>query len=249
MSARYLIRFDDVCPTMNWPIWQRVEQILLDSGVKPILAVVPDNQDPKLRAAEPNAAFWNTVRTWQMRGWTIGWHGYQHLPVTQSGGILKLSKWSEFSGLTLDEQRSKLRRAYDVFEHQGVRPEVWVAPGHSFDTTTLQALRDIGMRHLSDGFSLYPYRDSSAMMWVPQQLWHFRKMPFGIWTVCLHVNLWTSSDVARLGSDLQEFSSVTTDWQAVASLYRQRRRSWVDRMFSKTYPTALRIRRWLAETS
>ena len=50
MSAKYLIRFDDICPTMKWSTWEKVEDILLRSNVKPILAVVPDNQDPSLRA-------------------------------------------------------------------------------------------------------------------------------------------------------------------------------------------------------
>src|SRR5215472_8164987 len=102
MGARYLIRFDDICPTMNWVIWERVEKILVSTGIKPILAVVPDNQDPRLRAAEPNLDFWNKVRGWQSRGWTIGLHGYQHLASTRDGGVLKINKWGEFSGLKFD---------------------------------------------------------------------------------------------------------------------------------------------------
>ncbi len=47
MKARYLIRFDDICPTMNWTIWEQVEQVLRTYHVQPILAVVPDNQDPR----------------------------------------------------------------------------------------------------------------------------------------------------------------------------------------------------------
>lgn len=43
-------------------------------------------------------------------------------------------------------------------------------------------------------FSLYPYRDARGIMWVPQQLWRFRKMLFGIWTICLHVNRWDSTE-------------------------------------------------------
>ena len=138
MGAQYLIRFDDICNTMNWPVWEQVEQLLLRFCVKPILAVVPDNQDPNLRAGAPDTTFWDRVRVWQTRGWTIGLHGYQHLQVTRDGGILNLNQWSEFSGLPLPEQRSKLRRAQEMFEREGVTPEVWVAPGHSFDATKHQ---------------------------------------------------------------------------------------------------------------
>src|SRR5215469_15120577 len=116
MTAKYLVRFDDICPTMNWDIWVRVEKVLLESGIRPILAVVPDNQDPKLHAAAPNSEFWARVRTWQARGWTIGLHGYQHLKATHDGGILNLNQWSEFSGLPFDEQKSKLQRAHDILE-------------------------------------------------------------------------------------------------------------------------------------
>src|SRR5262249_14642035 len=171
MGAKYLIRFDDICPTMNWPIWERVEESLLDARIKPILAVIPDNQDLKLRVAQPNLEFWNKVRAWQTRGWTIGLHGYQHLAHTCDGGVLKINKWGEFSGLAYDVQRSKLQRALAIFDSEGVRPELWIAPGHSFDAITLRALEEIGIHFLSDGFSLYPYRDSSGMFWVPQQLW------------------------------------------------------------------------------
>jgi predicted deacetylase len=247
MSAQYLVRFDDICPTMNWSIWERVEEKLVGAGIKPILAVVPDNQDPTLRAAKPNMDFWDRVRAWQMRGWTIGLHGYQHVYSTRNGGILQFNQFSEFSGLTFNEQISKLQRARDILKRERVHPELWVAPAHSFDVITLRALNEIGIRYLSDGFSLYPYRDSTGIMWVPQQLWHFRKMPFGIWTVCLHLNRWTLTDVDRFHSNLQEFGAVLTDWRSVVSQYEGRRRSPVDYLFSKTYPTAQRARYRLAQ--
>lgn len=47
-DSKYLVRFDDLCPTANWDVWEPVEATLLDAGVRPLVAVVPDNQDPKL---------------------------------------------------------------------------------------------------------------------------------------------------------------------------------------------------------
>ena len=44
----YLIRFDDICPTMNWVIWTEIDEILTTEGIKPILAVIPDNRNPVL---------------------------------------------------------------------------------------------------------------------------------------------------------------------------------------------------------
>ena len=68
MKSRYLIRFDDICPTMNWSVWESVESILLKYHIKPILAVVPDNQDPQLVVDAPRPDFWEKVRQWQSYG-------------------------------------------------------------------------------------------------------------------------------------------------------------------------------------
>lgn len=245
MAAQYLIRFDDICPTLNWSIWEHVEHILLDCDVKPILAVVPDNQDPKLKVGEPNPNFWDHVRNWQQRGWTLGLHGYQHRYVTDRGGLMGINQRSEFSGLSCSEQESKLRQALNIFEREGVKPSLWIAPAHSFDGETLSVLRRLGIAQLSDGFSLYPHRDDHGTVWVPQQLWRFRKMPFGLWTVCMHFNGWNSGDILRFETDLRQFSGALTDWNSVISRYQHRRRSSVDVAFWQIYRRALKARQWL----
>ena len=93
----FLVRFDDLCPTMNWDIWERVEDILIRNSVTPILSIVPDNQDPRLDVAPTQPAFWSRVREWQGRGWTIGLHGYQHLYLSRSAGIVGTRPLSEFA--------------------------------------------------------------------------------------------------------------------------------------------------------
>jgi predicted deacetylase len=248
MGASYLIRFDDICPTMNWAIWEKVEETLVSLAVKPIMAVVPDNHDPQLRAGEANLKFWERVRGWQLRGWTIGLHGYQHLALTHDGGILRINRTAEFSGLPFDTQKAKLQRALAIFASMGVRPDVWVAPWHSFDGNTLRALRELGLHCLSDGFSLYPYLDSGGILRIPQQLWGLRRVPFGVWTVCVHTNLWSDHDVARFCSELRQFATAITDCHSVVSLYGSRRRHVADQLFSAVYPTALKIRRRLSPT-
>src|SRR6266496_2489037 len=129
MSAHYLIRFDDICPTMNWKLWSQIEAVLLDLEIRPILAVVPDNQDKKLMVAPPRGQFWEQVREWQTRGWTIGLHGYQHLYVNRESGILGFAQKSEFAGVPANQQEDKLRRAIEIFARESVMPEIWIAPG------------------------------------------------------------------------------------------------------------------------
>lgn len=245
MHPQYLIRIDDICPTMNWSVWRPVEEILSVLEVKPILAVVPDNQDETLKHSEPNVHFWDEVRGWQARGWTIGLHGYQHRYVTRDAGLLGIRASSEFSGLSYAEQHSKLQSALHIFEREDVVPEIWVAPAHSFDRMTLEILFALGVRCLSDGFSLYPYLDSRAMVWIPQQLWHLRKMPLGLWTVCLHLNHWTTVDVDRFRSDLRQFVGLVSDFRSIMATYSNRKPSLADAFFARSYQVALKGRRWV----
>ena len=52
-GTKYLLRFDDICPTMNWKVWSEIEAALVQRDLKPILAVVPDNQDQVLKVNIP----------------------------------------------------------------------------------------------------------------------------------------------------------------------------------------------------
>src|SRR5215471_9078010 len=99
MNATYLVRIDDVCPTMNWAVWPAIEAILVQNGVKPLLAVIPDNHDHLLNSCAAGKNFWNQVRSWRDRGWSIGLHGYQHRYVTRDSGIMGINRSSEFAGL------------------------------------------------------------------------------------------------------------------------------------------------------
>jgi len=47
LKINYLIRLDDACSTMDSAKWQRVETILDCYGVRPLVGVIPDNNDPK----------------------------------------------------------------------------------------------------------------------------------------------------------------------------------------------------------
>ena len=66
MTSKYLIRFDDLCPTMNWDMWSRIESVLLEHKISPLLAVVPDNQDRKLVAGAAREDFWDRVARFRL---------------------------------------------------------------------------------------------------------------------------------------------------------------------------------------
>lgn len=231
MTAQYLIRFDDLSPTMNWDVWRDLESVLIDLDVRPLLAVVPDNLDERLRVCPPRADFWRQVREWQSRGWTIGVHGYQHVYVTDKKGLFGWNDRSEFAGLSRQKQEERIRRALEIFEREEVRADVWVAPNHSFDRTTVEVLNASGIRTISDGAALYPFVDADGMMWIPQQLWRLEARPVGVWTICLHPNTWGRAELSAFSSRLSEFADRTTDVPTILAAYSNRRFGLMDRWF------------------
>jgi len=217
-AVRYLIRFDDICSTMNWRIWAEIESCLRAHGVKPILSIVPRNRDNKLIADIARRDFWERAREWQALGWSIGLHGYEHRMVTAKGGIVGINIKSEFAGVPFDAQLRQLEQAIEMFSAEGVRPEVWVAPWHSFDANTILALRKLGIGCISDGLGTRPWRDASGILWVPQQLWRFRRMTPGLWTVCTHHNFFSRDQLDGFLCDIAAFADRITSLDEVRRL-------------------------------
>jgi predicted deacetylase len=183
--------------------WDLVEQVLDAHGVKPIVAVIPDNSDPSLMLEAKNTAFWDRVRAWKKKDWAVALHGHTHLmhPTTDKL-VLPFYKRSEFAGLTLEVQSEKIRAAWSVFTTEGVEPTIWVAPAHSFDLLTLQAVRrETSIRVISDGIAWDTYYEHD-FHWIPQQLWSLTERRSGLWTVCLHPNTMTDAAIAALDSAL-----------------------------------------------
>jgi hypothetical protein len=247
-GTHYLLRFDDICPTMNWDVWEAIETHLVRNDVRPILAVVPDNQDPKLIVETPRPDFWQQVRKWQAMGYTIALHGYQHRYVNSDPGMIGLTPQSEFAGLSRGEQEDKLKKGLTIFTEQGVRADAWVAPSHSFDATTVEILGKLGISVISDGLGCRPFTDEAGMTWVPQQLWSFQSMSTGVWTICNHHNSWTDQKVEWFGETLAVYSKQMTDMTAILEAFADRRRSLAD--FCQAYHRLIwrhRIRPRLSE--
>lgn len=242
MSARFLVRLDDICPTMNWAVWNQVESILVRHAVKPILAVVPDNRDPKLVVDVPKSDFWTRVRDWQARGWTIAMHGYQHAYVTKDAGIIGLNAYSEFAGLSYEDQKRKIDNALAILSREKVEADAWIAPAHAFDATTVKILVEKGVRIISDGFYFRPIQKMGAT-WIPQQLWGFRRLPVGVWTVCYHPNQFSQEYITRLDKDLARFRAALVSLPEVLECQRARPERYLDILFSNFWLWTLQRRR------
>lgn len=228
--SQYLIRLDDANPWMDHAKWGRIETILDDHSIKPIVAVIPNCNDATLMINPLDENFWDIVKHWNKKGWTIALHGYDHVYITNCGGLVPINKKSEFVGLPLDRQIEKISLGYNIFLQYGIIPEVFVAPAHSFDKNTLKAIAlktNIGV--ISDGLAVKPYT-FLGFKWIPQQLWRFRKMPFGTWTICLHPNSMSEKDFKRLEHYLNTYSKYFTSFKNI--IWKNKDRDIADHIFA-----------------
>jgi len=228
---------------MKWSIWAKIDELLTMYKIKPILAVIPDNKDPTFFIEKRKSSFWEYVKEKQKQGWSIGLHGYQHIYVTKNPGILGINPFSEFAGLPEEEQEAKISKAIAIFRANGIKPDLWIAPAHSFDEITLKVLKKYGITIISDGFSLYPYIDDNGMLWVPQQLWWFQKMPCGLFTVLFHHNLWTEQELQAFENALKKYRRQIVSLSDVIRQYSSRRKGLVDHVFECFWRLQLSIGR------
>ncbi|MBM3968551.1 MAG: DUF2334 domain-containing protein [Planctomycetes bacterium] len=198
MSARYLIRLDDIAPHMDWPRFERLSQVFDKFSLRPLLGVIPDNQDPQLREFPKFVGdFWEKVRSLQARGWEICQHGFQHVYATHDCGLMGVNGLSEFAGLPFEVQLDKLMCGQRILREHGLNCETFMAPSHSFDRLTLRALRELGFTTVTDGFAPWPSIEH-GLIFLPQWLANPRVLPLGVQTFCLHVNEMTEGQIRHV---------------------------------------------------
>jgi len=203
--ARYLLRFDDLCPTMSRTRWEPFLAIITRYRLRPLLAVVPDNQDPHLRFEDPDPRFWEHMRALQAAGATIAMHGYRHLCASRGKPFIALHQETEFAGIDEQTQREWIRAGLAILRGQGLQPRLFVAPRHGFDRATLRALVAEGLGFLSDGFATRP-STRGKVVWIPQQLWGPVTKNTGLWTICIHTNTAHAVLEKNLDAFVQKFA-------------------------------------------
>lgn len=241
-TAQYLLRFDDLCPTMDRSRWKRYLRLIERFNLCPILAVVPENRDPELECESPDAGFWEGMRSLEAAGATIGLHGYKHLCETRGRSLIPLHNQTEFAGVDERTQREWIRSGIATLQKQGLSPRIWVAPRHGFDLATLRGLCAEGIQTVSDGFAKAPFR-AHGTKWIPQQLWEPVEKESGLWTICLHPNSTTDAQVRRLESFLERFSAQFTSVDRVFAEWPFPARAAADRLFHARLLLRIRIAR------
>ncbi len=231
----YIIRLDDASEYCNQKKWNRIENILDKYGICPIVGVIPNNKDKTMiDIYEKNNGFWQQVREWKRKNWIIAMHGYQHLYVTDEGGINPVNKRSEFAGLDLDIQKEKISNAYKIFKKHNIEPQIFFAPSHTFDNNTLISLRDeTPIRVVSDTIAYDTYCEKN-FVFIPQQSGSVRKLPFKIVTFCYHPNMMSDQDFDLLEKFIQENRNKFI--QDVSVLFRtKRKQNFFDKLLKYIY--------------
>jgi len=194
-NSGILIRFDDIAPNMNWAMMDKCQNLLNSYDIKPVLGVIPNNEDPDLLSYPKREKFWNIVNEWKNNGWSIAMHGYNHLYDRQTNkkDYFNYGGGSEFCGHTYEHQLSKLKKSYKIFNENNIKVDTFFAPNHTYDLNTFKALKQIGINRIIDGYGLIPYY-SHEIKFLPQLFYKLIVLPFGIQTTQLHINYWNNRD-------------------------------------------------------
>lgn len=183
------VRLDDITADMDWDKFNQFKAVLDKYQIKPLIGVVPDNQDQTLAFNQKKTDFFQYIKELEAEGWSIAQHGYQHVYQNHNGGIFPLNRDSEFTGETYQVQREKLQKGKQLLENQGIIPTIYMAPSHSYDKTTIKALVDLGFTTITDGFGKHPYQ-RQGIAFLPIAF-HSKKALLkksGVTTLVFHTN-------------------------------------------------------------
>ena len=198
MKTSFLLRLDDACENMDLKKWERFEILLLSHGIKPLIAVIPNNMDPDLRSCSYDPGMWSHLKELENAGWEICMHGNTHIYHNKSGGINPVHNRSEFAGLPYEIQCEEIRKGYRKFLEMDFQPRIFTAPSHTFDENTLLALKkETPVRIISDTIAFKPYIKDD-FVFIPQQFSKVRKIWFpGLFTFSCHPGTMDDPDFER----------------------------------------------------
>ena len=192
---KILIRFDDIAENMNWHLMAKCEKIFDELNIKPVMGVIPNNQDKDLLVYPKKENFWQIVKKWQLKGWEIAMHGYNHIydNDTNKKDFFEYGGKSEFYGHSLDSQSKKIKKGLDIFKKNNIKIRTFFSPNHTYDFNTFKALKLSGINEVIDGYGFNPYLEDN-IKFIPQLFYKPFFLPFGLQTTQIHLNYWTENE-------------------------------------------------------
>tara|TARA_Y200000002_G_scaffold337693_1_gene306598 strand:- start:1380 stop:2132 length:753 start_codon:yes stop_codon:yes gene_type:complete len=190
-----LIRIDDIAENMNWDLMEKCEVLFDKYNIKPVLGVIPNNQDKELMSYPKRGNFWDKVRQWKNKGWEISMHGYSHLydQTTNKKDYFGHGGNSEFFGHKLEIQKDKIEKGLEKFNNEKIKIRSFYAPNHTYDVNTLKALKECKINNIIDGYGLMPY-SKEGLQFFPQLFHKIILLPFGIQCTQIHLNYWKENE-------------------------------------------------------
>lgn len=211
-NLKISVRLDDICPNMNWANFKIVMDLCDKYGVKPLLGVVPKNKDKKLMVDVENKDFFQVMREYQDKGVMFAQHGLDHIYRNHKGGILKLNKNSDFVGLSKEEQLKFLQEGFEILRSENIKTEIYMAPSHSYDKNTILALKELGFKYVTDGYTNFNYKWLGLTFIPCMHTFKINKKVSGICTLCLHINTMIEKDILEFENTLKKYQNNLCDY-------------------------------------
>ncbi len=203
-----LIRMDDIAENMNWAAMNQCENLFDSLNIRPLLGVIPNNKDEDFEKYKKRDDFWDKVRNWQKKGWEIAMHGFSHVydKETNKKDYFKYGGRSEFYGHDYETQLSRIKKGLKKFNDEKITIRSFFAPNHTYDETTLAALKSSGIYNIIDGYGLIPYSENE-LNFIPQLFYKEIMLPFGIQSTQIHLNYWSDQSF----NDFEQFITKNKD--------------------------------------
>jgi len=238
---KILIRFDDVAENMNWHLMNKCEVLFDKLNIKPVMGVIPNNEDKDLLIYPKKENFWGIVKKWQSKGWEIAMHGYNHIydKETNKKDFFEYGGRSEFFGHTLEVQLKKVKKGLEIFKKNNINVRTFFSPNHTYDLNTFEALKLSGINQVIDGYGLKPYLENN-IKFIPQLFYKPIFLPLGLQTTQIHLNYWTEKELDNFLNIISKNYKKIISYEEALKLLSNKT---VDKLISKFIRKALIIKR------
>ena len=218
------IRMDDITPDMDWAKFLRFKELCDLYQVKPLIGVVPENQDSMLRIDEARDDFWEYLLQLEKEGWVIAQHGCTHIYSTKKKGCFPLNAISEYAGKPYEEQLASLKKGKEILEKHGVYTDIFMAPAHSYDKNTLKALKEAGFCKVTDGFGDRPYEWKGLTFYpISFKQSNSLKQERGYTTFVIHANTMNDKDFEHYEKLFAEYKDKLISYQDYLQISSKKR--------------------------